>query len=456
VRGVILLFLALLPVAGCLSDNDDGRPSGPFAVDSDNDGLPDVEDPTPFGLTLRYLPPVDLLCPTEGISGIQDEVQGNCGAFGEPVIEVAGDGAVWASATCCIGRSPPIWVSRDAGQSFQLLPFADRTGIVRDAFGIEGDFAIDDAGNVYFFDISAASSWFSKYQADGTHVFTKADAFPPLVDRPWVRAGVEDEVWVFYNTAMSTNLFHSTNGGLTWTVTPQTFNCALMTIGQGPERNRLFVAGCGGDPQLFISEDGGLTFGPSIALPVPDIVEENGTATDPFIPPVSDAAGNIYVFLEYAAGDAAKGRGLYLDVVLADGTVRGPFLVTNETTVNHKPWPAAGEEGKVAVAWYGTNTTYENGEFAEPPTWFLYTAAVHGALTETPTFEVGRADPDPVLVGEFGRQLGDFLESDIGPDGRHYVIYARRDDSGIMNRVVVSDGAMDFGKGVPYNGPLVG
>ncbi|MCA1811524.1 MAG: hypothetical protein LC623_05885, partial [Halobacteriales archaeon] len=207
-----LAFLLLL--SGCVQVQDPGLPpAGPGG---------DV-------VKLAFLPPVRLACRLEDpVSNLQDQAQGSCGAFGEPVIEVAGDGTVWASATCCVGRSPPIWVSRDGGRSFHLLPFADRTGLVRDAFGIEGDFAIDDAGNVFFFDISAATTYFTKYRGDGTHVFTKADAFPPLVDRPWVRAGKADEVWVFYNTGSATNLYHSTDGGLTWSLLPTGFECGLM------------------------------------------------------------------------------------------------------------------------------------------------------------------------------------------------------------------------------------
>jgi hypothetical protein len=299
---VLAALAATLPLlSGCL---DGGEPR-------DGDG----GDVAPAAVPLGFLPPVDLVCPSDGAQyTLLDTAFGDCGKFGEPVLEVAGDGTVWASATCCVGRSPPIWVSRDGGESFQLLPFADRTGLVRDSFGIEGDFAIDDAGNAYFFDISAATTWFSKYRADGTHVHTKADVFPPVVDRPWVRAGRADEVWVFYNTAQATNLFHSTDGGLTWTVLPVGFDCALMTIGQGLDRDHLFVAGCSDDPQLRVSTDGGLTFGRPIRLPLPDLPfppgspTPNGTRVEVFMPPVADASGAIYVPLTQTMDRTAARR----------------------------------------------------------------------------------------------------------------------------------------------------
>jgi hypothetical protein len=429
----------LVPLfAGCLST--DGGSEAPA------DALP----------PLRFLPPVDLQCPSEGLAQLQDAALGGCGQFGEPVLEVAGDGTVWASATCCVGRSPPIWVSRDGAQTFDLLPFADRTGVVRDAFGIEGDFAIDDAGNVYFFDISAATTWFSKYRGDGTHVFTKADAFPPLVDRPWVRAGRADEVWVFYNTGFATNLFYSTDGGLTWTVTPVGFECGLMTIGQGPARDRLFVAGCGNDPKLWVSEDGGRTFGAPIDLPVPDLgfpVERlrNGTRTEVFMPPVADASGAIYVPITYTTDVDGLTQALYVDVVHPDGRVAGPFLVSTRPW-NEKPWGAAGAPGHFAVAWYAADRDRSQTEEA---VWRLQVAATSAGLAAAPAFATADADPEPVLTGAFGRALGDFLQADVGPDGRFYTIYARRGDDGLLvNRVVVTDG-LDLGPGVPANGPHV-
>jgi hypothetical protein len=438
-----LLFALLVPgLGGCL---DDEAATG--------------SDPTVTVVPrLGFLPPVDLVCPTEGAAVVVNAAFGDCGKFGEPVVEVAGDGAVWASATCCVGRSPPIWVSRDGGASFQLLPFGDRTGTLRDSFGIEGDFAIDDAGNVYFFDISAASSWFSKYRADGTHVFTKADAFPPLVDRPWVRAGVEDEVWVFYNTAQATNLFHSVDGGLTWTVLPVGFDCALMTIGQGAARDDLFVAGCSGDPALFVSSDGGATFGPRIDLPVPDLGVDpqdlpNGTGTHALMPPVADESGIVYVPFTYALDADNQRQGLYVDIVHPDGRVVGPLLVSGDLAWNEMPWGAAASAGHFAVAWYSANVSKAD---AEDAIWSLKVAATVDGGSDTPTFQVADADPEPVLEGQpLGRSLGDFLEADIGPDGRLYTIYARRGDDGrLVNRVVVSDGALAFGPGVPRNGPL--
>lgn len=81
-------------------------------------------------------------------------------------------------------------------------------------------------------------------------------------------------------------------------------------------------------------------------------------------------------------------------------------------------------------------------------------AATQDGLSDHPTFTTADADPEPVLEGDFGRSLGDFLQADVGPDGRLYTIYAKRGEDGVLvNRVVVSDGAVRFGQGIPANGP---
>lgn len=157
----------------------------------------------------------------------------------EPVLDVSGKGVIWYSATCCIGRAPPIWISTDGGESLAAIPFADGTGIIRDGTGIEGDFAIDDASNVYFFDILAATAYFTKFDEDGNHIHTKPDSFEPLLDRPWVRAGAEEEVFLFYNTGGSTNFVRSTTGGWVWDYAGITsFPCPLMTMGQVGMKSR--------------------------------------------------------------------------------------------------------------------------------------------------------------------------------------------------------------------------
>ncbi len=439
----ILSMVALLLVpalAGCLGDGltelvDDVTNKDPAA-----------------GKTLRFLEPVDLLCPDHPNYGVYPSGEvGNCAGFGEPTLEVAGDGTIWYSAVCCVGQSPPIWLSHDGGLTFEALPFADGTGVVRDAFGIEGDFAIDDAGNVYFFDISAATAYFTKYEADGTHVHTKPDTFAPLVDRPWVRAGVEDEVWIFYNTGSSTVLHHSTDGGLTWDfpLGGTTFDCALMTFAQGPNRDDLVVSGCSGSPSAWISHDGGVSFRGPFRLPLP----EGESATEQYMQPSMDAAGNAYVPVTHTwhpeGDDGPVHEVISIYRIEPDGSVVGPFTVTPRDGLVDKPWSIAGGDGVFAMAYYHADDVARANE--PGAVWHLKITYSLNADLAVPDWHTVVADPDPVLEGNFGRSLGDFLQLRQAENGDLVVAYAENHGS-LQNKFVRSQ-SIDFGPEVFRNGP---
>ena len=402
---------------------------------------------------LAFRPSVNLLC--NRIDHTVRPAGYKCGDFGEPVVEVAGDGAIWASATCCIGPSPPIWVSRDGGKTFKVLD-GEGTGLTRDAIGIEGDFAIDDVGNVYFFDILAGTSYFTSYTAAGKHRHTLAWPYEPLVDRPWVRAGRGDQVWVIYNTGSKTNVYSSTNGGLTWDPQPLlAASCGLGVPGQGPTRDRLFVVACSSSPKIWISKDGGKNWQPPLSVPMPDIKinSQFGKGTEAFMPPVSDEAGNIYVPFTHYLDEKTQEKGLFVARLSADLTWAGPFLISG-IGQNHLPWPAASGTGQFAVAWYHTDTKREDlNKAGSPAQWRLHVAAtVDGAGVE-PHFQTIVADPDVLRTGALGRGLGDFLESDITPDGRFVVVYGKRDATGFTNRFVSSDGGLDLSFAKFLNGP---
>ncbi|MDX1612007.1 MAG: carboxypeptidase-like regulatory domain-containing protein, partial [Candidatus Thermoplasmatota archaeon] len=209
------------------------------------DGSEPVDEAAPV---LTFLEPVLL-----GTAHLADQPTTceayNCGAS-EPVIEVAGDGTIYASGTCCIGESPPIWYSQDGGETFDLL----EGDVLRESYGIEGDLAVDEAGNLYFTDISVASAYISSWDADQEHRHTvPVGPFKPIVDRPWVRAGGADEVFFAYNTGTSTEFYKSTDGGLTW-LPVTSFPGALGALGQGPENDHLYISIRG---DLYESTDAG-------------------------------------------------------------------------------------------------------------------------------------------------------------------------------------------------------
>jgi hypothetical protein len=417
----------------------------------------DAATPGPF---LRWLPFVDLACPSI------DPPPYSCDRFGEPVLEVAGDGTFWASATSAVGRSPPIWTSRDGGRTFQLLE-GETTGLLRDATGIEGDFAIDEAGHVYFFDILAGAAYFTSYEADGTHRWTVPHAWKPLVDRPWVRAGASDQVWVLYNTGSSSILLASRDGGRTFDVLGgHEFPCGLAVLGQHPvERGHLYVsADCGQGPRLWTSLDGGATWDAGQDVPVPP-GSYDSRRMDTFVVPTVDAAGNVYVAYTHALPRPSGVEASKWTQTAVFVARRGPdgawstAIQVSPAGQAHMVWPVAGAAGRLGLAWYQATGDVEGADSQ----WRLVTAASVDADAPGPHFQLALGDPEVLAKGALGRQLGDFLEARLTPDGRLAVVYGKqvgRDDAfkaassaDDQMRFVLSQPTLDLAPTLFLNGP---
>jgi hypothetical protein len=341
----------------------------------------------------------------------------NCGAS-EPVLEVAGDGTIYASGTCCIGESPPIWYSEDGGATWERL----EGDALRDNYGIEGDFAIDGDGNLYFSDISVASGFFASWDADQEHRHTiPAGPFAPIVDRPWVRAGAEDQVYFAYNRGTDTAFYTSSDGGITWTF-QRLFPVGLGNLGQGPEEDHLWLAGGG---QIWESRDGGETWSGPEDIPEPST---DGERFMSYSVPVADADGNLWVAYDWRTTDDEgnpEDTAVYLARRSPDGTWSGPWMASPEEGTHHLPWPAAGESGKVGLAWYGTLDD-EAGPNAvdRDARWRAYAAVTLDGDAGAPNLTVSPVDPRPVHQGPMDRKLLDFLQAEIGPAGALHVAYA--------------------------------
>lgn len=342
----------------------------------------------------------------------------NCGAS-EPVLEVASDGSVYVSGVCCIGESPPIWVSRDHGAAgtFEQL----EGDVLRDNYGIEGDFSIDDAGNLYFTDISVASAYIASWGPDGEHRHTlPAGPFVPIVDRPWTRAGAEDVVHFVYNTGTATMYYKSTDGALTWTPMER-FEGALGTPGQGPERDHLWIAV---DGALHESTDAGESWSEVGEIPRPS---DEGDKFQAYDVPVVDEAGNVWIVYDWRKGtDQEAPYHVYAARLDPSGDWHGPYQLSPDNGTHHLAWGATGAAGTLAAAWYGTldDEADPNG-VDEDAEWHLWTAASIDADTADPSFLRTQPIDRKVHEGPMNRKLLDFLQIEIGPEGRIHIAYAQ-------------------------------
>lgn len=420
------LLLAILALAaGCLDPEPVDDPPA--------EGLPETS-------LLAFRDSVDL--GTEiGRGGVgafgtncQDSLDdGDCG-LGEPTMEVDARGHVYISGVCCLTVAPPVLVSRDGGATFQDLP---TPAGVREAFGIEGDFAIDDAGNVYFADIEFAASYqVTVWDPDGAFVRHVKWPAVPIVDRDWIRAEGDGTLYYVYNAVTTgTNVYKSTDGGMTWS--PRPLFSASYGLGNavaGRTDGELWVIG-GSDRGFTVADytvDGGLTWARETTT---------GPSGGNFPVGAFDEGGRMYL-------SGSRDDAISVAVRERDGAWR-PALNVSGPGHHRMPWLAAGADGAAVVAWYGTNATAIDAGSE----WYLHVALT---LDGGRTWQTRIADPVPVLVGDLQRQLLDFFQVEVGPDGAIHVAYSAlpaSEDPEEQLHYVRSEPIPELAPGVHPNGP---
>ncbi|MGB1698107.1 MAG: hypothetical protein ACPHK8_06880 [Thermoplasmatota archaeon] len=404
-------LLICLAFAGCISD-DPLAPTGPGTPTDDGK------------LELTFRPPVDLGSSARiGAFGTncQDSlVDGDCG-LGEPSIEVDGAGAIYVSGVCCLTNPPPVYVSRDGGETFTDL--ATDTG-VRELFGIEGDFAVDAVGRIYFADIEFAGTFqMTVWDKDGNYERHTKWPAPPLVDRDWVRAEGDGHVYYVYNTGTATKVYKSTDAGATFTpVSIYDASYGLGNVAIMPhEELCLFGGSLGGNRSLDCSLDGGESWVTYAAeFPVGD---------DSYPVGAFDEVGNLFL-AEARGGQIVVNMRQAADSYYAPST-QAPagrwtgLQAITENGTHRMPWIAAGSEGAAAIAWYGT----PDDDVTSASEWFLHVAS-NPRMDFLGEWTIHLADPEPVFVGNLQRELLDFLQVDIGPDGGVHVAYSKLPNDG--------------------------
>ena len=210
--------------------------------------------------------------------------------------------------------------------------------------------------------------------------------------------------------------------------------------------DHIFIGRC--FPVSFLVDPSGLN---CVDLPVASFP---GYKTGGNFPTMAiDKAGNLYAVWEQAPVDSAG-------VITGDTVLRYSFStdegntwstpITIPTPGLHNnvfAWAAAGDDGRVDIAWYGTPNTAmatakcskENGGIGGPDAvqngiWSLYLTQTLNGHAATPSFSapvlagehyVHKGTIQTVLGGQCGdRTLGDFLQLRIGSRGEAQISYA--------------------------------
>jgi hypothetical protein len=156
-----------------------------------------------------------------------------------------------------------------------------------------------------------------------------------------------------------------------------------------------------------------------------------------------DSAGNIYA--TWATPNARTG--LY-DVWFASShdhgqTFYGPVKINPPGLQGNMPWITAGDNGRVEIVFYGTNGT-EDPTTSLNNEWNVYFAQSLNGPTREPVFTVSQASDHIMHKGPIcnvgilcsplpsdppSRQLLDFFQVAVGPDGLANIMYADTGDS---------------------------
>ncbi len=157
-----------------------------------------------------------------------------------------------------------------------------------------------------------------------------------------------------------------------------------------------------------------------------------------------DRAGNVYV----AASDNA-------DLLVFSSTDQanhwsGPVKVNSPAGAAAFPWISAGGPGDVVVTWFGASTTDPN---AKADTWKVYAAESRNATAAGPLYSLFQVSNHIVHKGVLcenglncseGRELGDFFQVAVAPDGIANIAWAD-DGAGGPATISYARGGFDLG-----------
>jgi hypothetical protein len=284
----------------------------------------------------------------------------------EPSLRVGPEGNVYVAAargflTSDEGElASPVWRSSDGGATWQPLqtPLDQRERVK----GIEGDLAVDGAGNVYFLDTWGGDNVLTSWSADGTfRSIRPLHGTLGLDDRPWLAAQGDGILYALTNTVAPLPpptgqpaparfwLYASLDGGATWTLGTGFPAGGYCHVAASPIDVGVVAVACIGPPagvnpgrpdpfvDLHLSEDYGASWVSTQVSASP----RDPAGAFPSITFGTD--GRIA-----ATWVEADGR---IGVVLQGAEAWGRLDIEPETDVA-SPWVATGPNGSLAVAAY--------------------------------------------------------------------------------------------------------
>jgi hypothetical protein len=350
----------------------------------------------------------------------------------EPGVDIGDDGTIFVNATTGLGVHSVLNRSTDGGATFQQVTFSSPWH--RLPGGGDTDTAVAPGGRVYFLDLWGGSNSIA-FSPDNGQTWTRGTPCTtlPLTDRQWLAVGPRDPItgndtlYVGYQLIQPPStvwISRSSDGGMIWDHHVQISNVDAFPgniVADGDFVAMQWYAQGARTVHVATSTNRGATF-------TSEVVRAN-------------ADGAIWS----QAGFAMDGQNLYSvsldrntrEVEVARSTDRGltwegTQVVSDPTHGTQFPWVAA-RNGKVAIAWYGSDNYVGNTNNAPASAeWVIkYVESTDGGATYTP--ETTATPPgDLVKRGAIctsglgcngGRELGDFLQIAIDAAGKSIISY---------------------------------
>jgi hypothetical protein len=418
------------------------------------------------------------------ISGIQ-------GWGFEPAIRVDPAGRIYTTSPNTLSSGTSwIWISRDGGKTFKWIPASAPTQgkLPTCAGGGDSEIDVDSAGRLYHNDLTLAN--FSVARSDNQgRTFTPPNCIAVVntaVDRQWYAtdgdATAGGNVYLAHNTIGQGNpncstgfepnnqlvIARSPAGGVGATagvlfapekvisgpcdegimgnveVSPTTHK--IYVIHDNDDLNRILIGRCQTVP--FTSDPTGLS---CVDLQVANLPGQKTGANFPSL--AIDKAGNLFAIWQAApinaAGDVIGDTLLYWSSSTTEGNSWTPpvQIPTPGLRNNIFTWAAAGDSGRVNIAWYGTGTpqnpadptcghaTAFGGPDSAEGNWSLYMTQTLNGTDPNPTFtppilasehHVAHSSAFTLIGGQCGDriELGDFFQMRTGTQGEAIIAFS--------------------------------
>ena len=353
-------------------------------------------------------------------------------------------------------------VSTDGGDQFHLLGAPPRGQISGGEGG--GDCGLSSSPyknskgqyNFAYTGLGPLTNFGTAVSSDTGHTFTASPVSesPPGVDRQWVVFTDVSTAFFNYNhLGKGYTVQKSTDGGLTYG--PPIFTNhsggrigpmrAILSPDKDAKKAIVYFPSIGGNNiRLDVSLDGGTTW------TFCDVIDTELKPEAGFVVADHDSAGNIYMAYSEKGGDndtymtwlpKSKLAGCKKDAEIGIGK---QFRVNRdrvETTV--MPWLVAGKTGRIAVAFFGTESVGDPDKASFKASWFPYVSMSLNATSKNPTWSQSRATSHPfhynsICLGGTGcdvpdanaggatgdRSLADYFAMDLSPKtGRLAIVY---------------------------------